>query len=126
MAKRGRPAWDPPDMKVIEQAASTMISEEQICAALGICTQTLRRHKKINVEFCEAIKRGRALGIMTAATKLQKNVANGDQRAIEFLLERKGGFVKYEDAKIPDGMTPETMTDEQLRAVAEGRQIPLS
>jgi len=95
--KGGRPKWVPSaeDINKAETYAKAGLTEEQIAHALGICYDTLNNKKKEYVEFSEAIKRGKALGIGIVASELMKLcVKEGNVTAMIFFLKTRAGWTE--------------------------------
>lgn len=79
------------DLAKVEALASRLLSKEQIAISLGIGTTTLYSRQKENVEFEEAIKRGREKGVATIANKLVESAIAGNTTAQIFVLKTHGG-----------------------------------
>ena len=79
------------DLAKVEALASRLLSKEQIAISLGIGTTTLYSRQKENVEFEEAIKRGREKGVATIANKLVESAIEGNTTAQIFILKTHGG-----------------------------------
>ena len=79
------------DLAKVEALASRLLSKEQIAISLGIGTTTLYSRQKENVEFEEAIKRGREKGVATIANKLVESAIAGNTTAQIFILKTHGG-----------------------------------
>ena len=73
--------------------AATGISNAMIARNLGIDLATLKRHRKKDAEFAEAIERGKARGVRRIA-KIGYDLATlqKDPGMIRFLLATVGGF----------------------------------
>ena len=79
------------DLAKVEALASRLLSKEQIAISLGIGTTTLYSRQKENVEFEEAIKRGREKGVASIANKLVESAIAGNTTAQIFILKTHGG-----------------------------------
>ena len=79
------------DLAKVEALASRLLSKEQIAISLGIGTTTLYSRQKENVEFEEAIKRGRERGVASIANKLVESAMAGNTTAQIFVLKTHGG-----------------------------------
>lgn len=119
----GRKPWIP-DLEQIENWARMGLKDTQIAGLCGVRKETFSARKnefseqKIeSSELAEALARGRAKGVSMASIALWKNIAKGDQRAIEFYLERIGGWKKAQ--VIEKGQSVEDLTDEELLARLE-------
>lgn len=75
-----------------ETYASRGLTKEQIADCLGICYDTLNEKTKINAEFSEAIKRGKAKGIAFVTDCLLKNVSAGNPASQMFYLKCQAGW----------------------------------
>lgn len=110
MGKRGggRPKWKPNPMQ-IEQAkdwAKTGATREQIAYALGIHPATLYRYMERypDSEFCEGLKKGKALAVVQVAGKLFLDAMDEKSRTKTvsriFFLKAQGGW--REKIELPD------------------------
>ena len=88
--RTGRPAWSPPEAKVVESLAERGLSLAQIALYLKINRTTLFRRKRTDEDFAAAIARGRARAIAFAADKLFDQAQKGKVRAIIFFLKKTG------------------------------------
>jgi hypothetical protein len=86
----------PIDVEVVERLARLGLSEVQICNALSISDDTLRRRKKDTEELREALLRGRARGVQEVADALLQQAKKGDVRAQIFFLKARGGWSEPE------------------------------
>jgi hypothetical protein len=82
----------PVDLKQVEALAGVGLNEEQICHILGITTRTLLRRKKDNVEFVEALKRGRSRAAGIVSNKLFDMAREGNLGAIVWWEKTRRGF----------------------------------
>lgn len=88
------------DLAQVEAAASRGLTNEQIALALGISHQTLYTRKKENLDFLEAIKKGRAKGVLEISNKLYELAKASNLGAICFFLKCKGEFREKMDVDI--------------------------
>ncbi len=99
--RRGRPSWRPPDLKVVEQLAQRGVTLDQIADLLHINRATFFRKKQASKEFCDAITRGRAKGLLAAANALFELVKTNNLSAIIRML-KKLHWNKWDRAFCPD------------------------
>lgn len=111
------------DLTKVEALASRLLSKEQIAISLGIGTTTLYSRQKENVEFEEAIKRGREKGVATIANKLVESAIAGNTTAQIFVLKTHGGqeWKDKQDINLSGELEVKNkslkdMTDEELKA----------
>ena len=111
------------DLAKVEALASRLLSKEQIAISLGIGTTTLYSRQKENVEFEEAIKRGREKGVATIANKLVESAIDGNTTAQIFILKTHGGqeWKDKQDINLSGKLEVKNkslkdMTDEELKA----------
>ena len=111
------------DLTKVEALASRLLSKEQIAISLGIGTTTLYSRQKENVEFEEAIKRGREKGVATIANKLVESAIAGNTTAQIFVLKTHGGqeWKDKQDINLIGELEVKNkslkdMTDEELKA----------
>lgn len=111
------------DLAKVEALASRLLSKEQIAISLGIGTTTLYSRQKENVEFEEAIKRGREKGVATIANKLVESAIAGNTTAQIFVLKTHGGqeWKDKQDINLSGELEVKNkslkdMTDEELKA----------
>lgn len=111
------------DLAKVEALASRLLSKEQIAISLGIGTTTLYARQKENVEFEEAIKRGREKGVATIANKLVESAIDGNTTAQIFILKTHGGqeWKDKQDINLIGELEVKNkslkdMTDEELKA----------
>ena len=124
MAKVGRPSWTPPDPKIVEKLASQGMSQERIADALGICNMTLIRKKKQYSDFCDALKRGKALGEMAVTSYLMEACKEKNVQAIRTYLLCKCDWKETTVIEgLPNGKTVSQLTNEELVALALERKI---
>lgn len=79
----------PINLAEVTNLASRGLTEEQIGAALGISTDTIRRRKKDYAEFGEALKKGKAQGVAMVTNALFKNAQEGNVVAQIFYLKNR-------------------------------------
>lgn len=111
------------DLAKVEDLASKLLSKEQIAISLGISNATLYNRQLENVEFLEAIKRGRQKGVALVAEKLVNSAIDGNTTAQIFVLKTHGGpdWKDRQDVNLSGEVTVKAkslqdMTDEELQA----------
>ena len=111
------------DLAKVEALASKLLSKEQIAISLGISNATLYNRQLENVEFLEAIKRGRQKGVALVAEKLVNSAIDGNTTAQIFVLKTHGGpdWKDRQDVNLSGEVTVKAkslqdMTDEELQA----------
>ena len=87
------------DIERIEEMAANGMSKEQIAAALGIVSRTLRNREKEDSSFSEAIKRGKARGIETVTKALMQQVQSRNIVATLFYLKCQAGWRENPDVE---------------------------
>ncbi len=87
--KRGRPKWEPPDLKTVEKLASRGLTQAQIASSLGISPDTLIARKKDFPGFFEAIKKGQARGLWDITNGLFQAACEGNITACIFYLKNR-------------------------------------
>ena len=114
------------DLAKVEELASRLLSKEQIAISLGISTATLYNRQLEDVEFLEAIKRGRQKGVAMVANKLVESAMDGNTTAQIFVLKTHGGpdWKDRQDVNLTGEVLVKTkslqdMTDEELQAELE-------
>lgn len=114
------------DLAKVEELASRLLSKEQIAISLGISTATLYNRQLEDVEFLEAIKRGRQKGVAMVANKLVESAMDGNTTAQIFVLKTHGGpdWKDRQDVNLSGEVTVKAkslqdMTDEELQAELE-------
>lgn len=75
----------------LEAAEASMGIASECARRLGISRPTLARYRRQWPEIDDALRDSASDLVDFAASKLIDNIANGDQRAIEFALEHNGG-----------------------------------
>ena len=80
------------DLKQVESLADNGLTQEQIAAALGISEQTFYKRKRDNIEFIDAIKRGKAKGIALVTNKLMESIKGGNMTGMIFFLKTQAGW----------------------------------
>lgn len=78
------------DLDKVEQFAQVCDSEAEIAQALGVSYSTLRRNKKENEQFEQAIKRGKAKAHVFVGGKLMQHIKDGNVVATIFYLKCHG------------------------------------
>ena len=111
------------DLAKVEELASRLLSKEQIAISLGISTATLYNRQLEDVEFLEAIKRGRQKGVAMVANKLVESAMDGNTTAQIFVLKTHGGpdWKDRQDINLSGELEVKNkslkdMTDEELKA----------
>ena len=84
----------PIDTAEIERLASCGLTDAQICAALSVHPETLRRRKRDSAEFVDALTRGRARGTAAVASALYDKAVAGDLKAQMFFLKTRAGWTE--------------------------------
>lgn len=84
-------------IKRAEALAAQGLTNEEIAHNLGVSPSCLYAQKAKNKELMEAITRGKAKGIAVIANKCFELAKAGNMRAIEFFLERRGGWRRPKD-----------------------------
>ena len=72
---------------------------------LSCDVKTLWNRRKEHPEIQEALEQAEAIRLDNAEMRLDKNIENGDQKAIEFFLKNRGGSRGY-------GQVPKDKDDE--------------
>jgi hypothetical protein len=131
--KPGRPAWVPNEetLKTVESLAAQGLTQEQIASCLGICVDTLIEKKKEYSEFSDSIKRGQSKGIAAISNSLFQSAKSGNTTAQLFYLKCRAGWKETNAMELTgkDGNPIEIdidvtkLSEEQLRALAEGKSI---
>lgn len=80
------------DLKQVESLAAQGLTQEQIALALGISASTLDNRKRENVEFVDAIKRGKAKGVAVVTNKLMESIKGGNMTGMIFFLKTQAGW----------------------------------
>jgi DNA-binding CsgD family transcriptional regulator len=93
------------DLKQVEGLAAQGLTEGQIADALGITQNTLTNHKKRNLEFLDAIKRGQAKGIGVVTNKLMEQIKSGNTTAMIFYLKCRAGWKEKTEESSNDALT---------------------
>lgn len=113
------------DMAKVEALASRGLNNEQIASALGISERKLYYSKKFSAEFADAIKRGKAKGIVKVANALMEKALAGDTTAMIFFLKAQGNWreIKRTELTGADGAPIATtqvgeLSNEELLAIA--------
>lgn len=93
------------NLKQVEALAARGLTQQQIADSLGISESTLYTNKRENVDFAEAIKRGKAKGIATVTNKLFAKIEEGNLTATIFYLKTQAGWKETSVNEItsPDG-----------------------
>lgn len=91
-SRRGRPSWVSPDLTQVEKLASKGATFEEIAYGLNIAPSTLYKHKRDFLDFSEALKRGRAKGIVLVENRLFTEALRGNIAAMIFYLKARAGW----------------------------------
>ena len=115
----------PIDASEIERLASCGLTDAQICAALSVHSETLRRRKRDSVEFAAALTRGRARGTAAVASALYDKAITGDLKAQMFFLKTRAGWTEPDSR--PFAVSPFEKEDvlRDMQAKAINRQVGL-
>ena len=73
----------------VQALARKGLSMDQIARVLGVTDRTIYTHKKINVQFAQAIKNGQAKGVASVTNALYKAAMNGNITAQIFFLKNR-------------------------------------
>lgn len=111
---RGRPAWTPPDLGMVEKLAAQGLREREIAAALSISYQTLNEKKKEFTDFSDAIERGRGKGAAIVTSKLMEQVQLGNVQAIIHFTKTRLGWRETTVNKNIDLSAIANMSEEEL------------
>lgn len=127
--KAGRPRWEPPDFDEVEEAARTGVSYQFIADGLGISLATLNRKRKDFEKFEQAIRRGRARGVLETARMIDKAIKAGDTHAAVSRMRYVGGWSEKSAVEVsgPDGgpievkaaVSASVVADSELKALLE-------
>ncbi|SMB88495.1 hypothetical protein SAMN05660772_02818 [Pasteurella testudinis DSM 23072] len=98
------------NLKQVEALAARGLTQQQIADSLGISETTLYTNKRENVDFAEAIKRGKAKGIATVTNKLFAKIEEGNLTATIFYLKTQAGWRETEVTEIR-GEINQTVTE---------------
>lgn len=113
--------------KRLEELGYLHIPITQIGPMIGVSASLINDMYNSIPEIKEAVQRGRAQAIADATAKYMNNFVLNDNalnqaRSIEFLLERKGGWVKSPDVAVQvnnNTMQPLTISDSDLDNLLE-------
>ncbi|HCE1745692.1 TPA: hypothetical protein NGS33_003393 [Vibrio parahaemolyticus] len=126
--KRGRKEWIPPDLEEVERlAAEEGLSQRQIANRLGISYETLRKKKRENKEFEEAIEKGRSRANASVVNAMYKQAVSGNVKAGTYFLSCREP--KHWNPKVIEAELARIALNEQLAKVSENTgvlQVPLS
>ena len=100
----GRPKFDFTDkiLKQVESLAAQGLSQDQIGSVIGCCQQTIIRHKKDNVDFVNAINRGKNKGVAIITNALFESAKGGNLGAQIFFLKNRAGWRDKQDLDITE------------------------
>ena len=92
------------DLAKVESLAANGLTQEQIACALGISEQTFYKRKRDNIEFIDAIKRGKAKGIALVTNKLMESIKGGNMTGMIFFLKTQAGWkeTNVQEVKMAD------------------------
>ncbi len=113
----------PIDVAEVERLASLGLTHAQICAALGIHPETLRRRRKDGEALDAALARGRATGTAEVASALFEKATGGDLRAQMFYLKTRAGWT--EPQARPHYSSDPLENDDTTRAIDSLAQRPI-
>lgn len=117
----GRKAWTPPDLKMVEKIAESGLSQREIAVKLGISYETLRKKKKDNKEFEDAIEKGRASAHSNVANKLMQAAMGGSVSAMIYFLKCR--YPKQWNEKVIEAELARIALNEQLAKVGENTGV---
>lgn len=80
------------NLRKVERLGGLGLSERQICDALGISDETLRRRKIDSVDFVAALKRGKARACGNVANWLYEQCRQGNTTAQIWWEKTRSGF----------------------------------
>jgi predicted DNA-binding transcriptional regulator AlpA len=86
----------------VEELATRGLTFDEIAVCLGISRATLFRKKQQLKDFCAALQRGRAKGILLAANAIYEVIHDGKLRAIISFLKKHGFREKPNPDRCPD------------------------
>lgn len=91
-----RPRWQPTELELrqVEKWASQGLTLEQISWNLGINPATLYKHKRLNTELAESLKKGQSRGVQQISNALFNSALEGNITAQIFFLKCKGGWTE--------------------------------
>jgi IS30 family transposase len=119
-----KPRWNPSseDLQQIEAMAASGLTQEQIAHNLGICRDTIYRHKKTNSRLSDAIKKGQAAGIEKVANALFNSAINGNVAAQIFYLKSRAG---WRETGGPPGEVQDPTTGIELELISDQTLPPI-
>lgn len=88
------------DLKKVEEYAFVCDNEEEIALSLGISYATLKRRKKDNELFEQAIKTGKAKAKVFVGGKLMQLIREGNVAATIFYMKAKCGYSEVDRKEI--------------------------
>lgn len=86
---RGRPAVQPPDLKLVEELAARGLTLDQVARSLGLSLRTLQRKKRASSQLAQALEVGHAAAVAAMSDKLSEMAMNGSLTAEIFWLRRR-------------------------------------
>ena len=92
------------DIRKVETLAGRGLLDKEIMAVMGWKKDFFYDRKKDNLEFSEAIEKGRATGHASIANKLFESAMSGNVSAMQYYLARRAGWsekheVEHDTAK---------------------------
>lgn len=87
------------DLTEVEKLASHGLTERQIYLCLGISHETFYKNKRINIEFTEALEKGKATGLALVSNALFENALEGNTTAQIFYMKCRGDFGQWPDRR---------------------------
>lgn len=102
------------DLKQVETLAANGLTQQQIADALGISARTLYNQKKLNADFAEAIKKGKAKGIAIVTNKLMEQAKEGNTTAIIFFLKTQAGWKERQEIDVKSNVRVEQKAELDL------------
>lgn len=106
--------------KKAEQFASQGLTMEQIADALGMSKSSLFEKQKENLDLMEAIKRGKAKGIVTITNALYEKAKEGDNTAMIFYLKNRAGWKdKIETEHTGEGLKVDVKAPDHFQRIME-------
>jgi DNA-binding CsgD family transcriptional regulator len=106
------------DIDRVAELAGRGLTQAEICAVLGISDQTLLNRKRDNLDFLDAINRGRAQAAQEVANALYtKATVDKDLGAIIWYEKTRRGLSDRMQQHITVDVSK--LSDDELRAIAE-------
>lgn len=117
----------PIDAAEVERLASCGLTLVQICDALAVHPETLRRRRRDYLEFADALARGRARGTAAVASALFEKATAGDLKAQIFFLKARAGWSEpdHRASWVSPYKEEDPLQDGQLEALNQRLGLPL-